>query len=234
MSTKTTTQPQRRDGGFAIRNETDFDVVKIYLPSLQTRSDGAVGFYFYAEDRNNGLKFVPALKTVQPYAHYLRKRLPFYEGDLEKMKAEVQTIREKLDDPDFDDNVQRQSLTNKMGTLELHIKSQFKEWEKKAEELDEEEGKGHLIYYSTKDTDGAIVDEDTIYHDNPKISDELMANEAVLVQEEIEQINYDEYTLPSVECGIFTQDHAADCARIAEIKRKWTQEKIEREQRKEL
>ena len=84
---KPSAQPQRRDGGFAIRNETDFDVIKIYLPSLQTRSDGRSGFYYYAEDRDNGLKFVPALPSIQPYAHYLRKRLPFYEEDLAKGRS---------------------------------------------------------------------------------------------------------------------------------------------------
>ena len=105
--------PQRRDGGFGIRNPTDFAIVAIYLPSLQTRSDGGSGFYYYAADRDNGLKFVPALQYLKPYAHYLRERLPFYEGDLAKKKSEVETIRKKLDDPDFDDIVQRQSLTNK-------------------------------------------------------------------------------------------------------------------------
>lgn len=282
---KPSAQPQRRDGGFAIRNETDFDVIKIYLPSLQTRSDGRSGFYYYAEDRDNGLKFVPALPSIQPYAHYLRKRLPFFEEDLAKgmststwddryktakvvvfffvfvfplhhlhrvflcsfanvfsyictlhgkAKAEVETIRKKLDDPDFDDNVQRQSLTNKMGTLELHIKSQFKQWEQKARELDDEEDKGHLIYYSTKDTDGVIVDEDKIYHENPKLSEDILAEEAVQVQEENEQIHLNEYTIPSMDCGIFTDDHAEDCKRISFLKQKWTQEKIERESRGDL
>ena len=151
-----------------------------------------------------------------------------------KAKAEVETIRKKLDDPDFDDNVQRQSLTNKMGTLELHIKSQFKQWEQKARELDDEEDKGHLIYYSTKDTDGVIVDEDKIYHENPKLSEDILAEEAVQVQEENEQINLNEYTIPSMDCGIFTDDHAEDCKRISLLKQKWTQEKIERESRGDL
>jgi cytochrome c556 len=139
-TTEQHTQPSR-DGGFSLRNPIDFTIVGIYLQEggIQTRTDGSSGFYYYAADRENGLRFVPTLKTVQPYAHYLRERLPFYEGDLEKMKQEVDTIQKKLDDPDFQDVVQRQSLTNKMGTIELHIKSQFKEWEKKAQELDEEE-----------------------------------------------------------------------------------------------
>lgn len=232
MSTPNVDEPTKtsRDGGFNLRNPIDFSVVSIYLQEggIQTRSDGASGFYYYAGDRDNGLRFVPSLKTVKPYAHYLRKRLPFYEGDLEKLKSEVATIQEKLDDPDFDDIVQRQSLTNKMGTLELHIKSQFKEWEKKAQELDEEEEKGTLTYYSTRDTDGVVVDEDKIFLENPKISDELMENEAILVQEEKTQIELDEYATPAADCGVFTDDHAADCRKIAEIKKKWAQEKIER------
>jgi hypothetical protein len=234
-TTEQHTQPSR-DGGFSLRNPIDFTIVGIYLQEggIQTRTDGSSGFYYYAADRENGLRFVPTLKTVQPYAHYLRERLPFYEGDLEKMKQEVDTIQKKLDDPDFQDVVQRQSLTNKMGTIELHIKSQFKEWEKKAQELDEEEEKGTLIYYSTRDTDGVIVDEEKIFNENPKISDELMENEAVLVQEEQAKIDWEEYTTPSLDCGVFTDDHAADCAKIAEIKRKWAQEKIERQERGDL
>ena len=227
---------QSRDGGFNIRNPVDFTVVEIYLQEggLQTRMDGASGFYYYAGDRENGLRFVPALPSIRPYAHYLRTRLPFYEGDLAKVKEEVETIRKKLDDPDFNDIVQRQSLTNKMGTLELHIKSQFKEWQKKAQELDDEESKGTLTYYSTKDTDGVVVEEDQIYYENPKLSDERMENETVRVQEEHARIDWDEFTKPSLECGVFTDDHAADCAKIAEIKRKWTREKIEREERGDL
>eukprot|EP00946_MAST-07B_sp_MAST-7B-sp1_P004635 g4635.t1 len=226
------------DGGFHINNKTDFTIVPIYLQEggIQIASDGRQGFYYSAPDRGGGLRFVQACKSVRPYAHYLRAKLPQLETKLEQLKSEVEMLKDKLKEPDFDDAVQRQVLSNKMGMLETKIRVQYKEWESKSAELDEEEEKGTLIYYSTADTDGIIVDEETIHYENPKetFTDEILREEALEVQTAHSQIDYNYFTVPATTSGVFTKSHEEDVAKIAEIQRRWKREEIEKATRGNL
>ena len=173
---------------------------------------------------------------MRPYAHYLREKLPELEAKLEELKGEVETLKKKLTEPDFDDAVQRQVLSNKMGMLETKIRVQYKEWQAKSAELDEEEEKGTLIYYSTADTDGKVIDEETIFYENPKdtLTDELLRDEALEVQNAHAQIEYDSYTVPAATAGVFTKSHEEDVAKITEIQRRWKREEIEKAARGEL
>ena len=226
------------DGGFHINNKTDFTIVPVYLQDggVQVTGEGQQGFYYNSADRGGGLRFVNACKTVRPYAHYLREKLPELEAKLEELKSEVEALKKKLKKPDFDDAVQRQVLSNKMGMLETKIRVQYKEWQAKSAELDEEEEKGTLIYYSTADTDGKIVDEETIYHENPKdtLTDELLREEEMEVHTAHAQIQYDSYTVPATTTGVFTKSHEEDVAKITEIQRRWKREEIEKMTRGEL
>ena len=229
---------QNLDGGFHINNREDFTIVPIYLQEggVQVTAEGRKGFYYYAEDRGGGLRFVNSCKTVRPYAHYLREKLPELEAKLEELKSEVDILKDKLSEPNFDDAVQRQVLSNRMGMLETKIRVQYKAWEEKSAELDEEEEKGTLIYYSTADTDGVVIDEESVYYQNPKdtLTKDMLREEALQVQDAHARIQNDSYIVPSKNNGVFTNDHKEDVQRIAEIQRRWKREEIEKAARGEL